>query len=147
MERKHCTGTHRNWIGWIHNGVRLRAVRPLPLEFPRGSCGPLGDSFLPRDFLALESFGGRYISRNCKKQRGNEEARQKFWKKGRRTLCARFVLLSSYNFLRAAWTFLSSYSDNFSTLFHSPIVPTSKSISKFIFRHSKIRWLNNWTFP
>lgn len=88
-ERKHCTGTHRNSIGRIHNGVRLCAVRPLPLEFPRESCGPLGDSFLPRDFLALESFGGRYISRNCKKQRENKEARQKFWKKGRRTLCAR----------------------------------------------------------
>lgn len=54
--------------------LSLRAVRPLPLEFPRG---PLGDPFLPRDFLALESFGGRYISRNCKKQRGNKEARGK----------------------------------------------------------------------
>lgn len=90
---------HRNSIGRIHNGVGLCAVRPLPLEFPRESCG---DSFLPRDFLPLQSFRGvifRLIARN---RGGIRKLGKSFGKRDGGHFARAFVLLSSYNFLRAA---------------------------------------------
>lgn len=56
-------------------------------------------------FPTSPKFSGRYISLNCKKQKGNKEARQKFWKKGWRTLCARVCFVKLVQFSSSSVNF------------------------------------------